>query len=733
LFLFDELKRRNVFRVTVAYIIVAWLLLQVSDTLVPALHLPEWFHSGVALLLILGFPIAIIFAWAFELTPEGLKREKDVDRGLSITRKTGRKLDFAIIAVLTVAIAYLAGKVWFGDDSIPPDVASAGEQSIAVLPFDNRSADAEDSEFFAVGVHDELLTLLSQIGGLRVISRTSVERLDRNLGIPEIGELLDVETVLEGQVQRAGDRLRINVQLIDAVQEDHLWATTYDRELTAENIFDVQSDIANTIADELDLQLSPEEETLLDSVPTKNTDALYRYLLGRQALKRGSFDSITKAALYFREATELDPDYAEAWAAIAESESQLLLTGLIETQEYNAAAKPAITRAMQLDDQLPAAHAQLATLHWHSGDLDAAEMSFREALTLSPGDPASLYAYGTYLRTTGNLLKAIPVFERALDDDPLSVEVLFELGRAEMYSGNAEKNVQYSERILEIDPSSVRGYAGLLQAYIWIGRYDLMWPWFIRVIDIDPEDYESWAHLGMYANQLGDRELADRYMDRALILGPNEPAVLKCYAQVLLQRDKNEEALAIAVRALEAGMDDRWFSNQVFLRLIRDHGIQTGEYDNSLHWYRDRHAELFREEPEILVSNVNAAADLAYLMQRAGKNEAAVRIIDAGLAWYRQTQPANAHGYLVNIVDVQLLALKGETRAALDTLRQAADHGWGSAWRWNMSNENLASIRGEPEFQAVMTQLEDGMLTQLAAINALPDMGEFDLRSTKSE
>lgn len=212
--LFTELKRRNVFRVAAAYIIVGWLLLQVSDTLVPALQLPEIFNSGVAFILIIGFPIALVLAWAYEITPEGLKKEIDVDRSQSITNRTGRKLDFTIIAVLAVAIVYLAGKLWFGEGPVQPVSSTTTSRSIAVLPFENRSADEEDAGFFAAGVHNELLTLLSKISDLKVISRTSVERLDPRLSIPEIGKLLDVATVLEGQVQRAGNRLRINMQLI---------------------------------------------------------------------------------------------------------------------------------------------------------------------------------------------------------------------------------------------------------------------------------------------------------------------------------------------------------------------------------------------------------------------------------------------------------------------------------------------------------------------------------------
>ena len=729
----QELKRRNVFRVAAIYAIVSWLLMQIGDVMFPALLLPDWTSRMLVAFLILGLPVALIFAWAYEITPEGVKRTSDVDPGESVTDVTGRKINFAIIAVLAIAVIFLAGKIWLAQDKAPDLTASSVGKSIAVLPFKNRSAAAEDAEFFAVGVHDELLTLLSKLGDLRVISRTSVERLDRDLSIPEIGALLGVATVLEGQVQRAGNRLRINMQLIDAVREDHLWATTYDRELTAENVFDVQSDIARTIASELNIQLSVKDKILLDSVPTKNTEAMNNYLLGQQLLKRGSFESITQAGVYFRKATELDQEYAEAWAARAASDDKLFSTGLIDLQEYLAAAEPAVTRAMELDDRLPAAHAQLATLHWRLADLDAAEVSFKAALELDPGDTGSLESYGTFLRSTGRPQEAIPVFERALEDDPLSVDILFQLGRAEMYVGYPEKNVQYAKQILEIDPSSVQGYAGLVQAYNWIGRYDLMWPWYIRFFPRDPGDFENWAHLGLYANQLGDVDMADRYMEGAMLRGANEPAVLKCHVIVLVHRGRKNDALVIARQALEAGLDDRWFSNRVFLRLVRDDALKTGDFEDARGWYRDLHPELFRATPEITVDNVNAAADLALLLQRTGEPEAADILINAGLSWYRQTQPASGHGYLIDIVDVQFLALQGDKDAALKTLQQAADRGWGFAWQWNVSNENLASIRDEPQFQAIIAQLEGDMVTQLAAIRALPDMGEFDLRSIRSD
>ena len=729
----QELKRRNVFRVAAIYVIVSWLLMQIGDVMFPALLLPEWTTTMLVAFLLLGFPIAVILAWAYEVTPEGVKRTKDIEPGESITHTTGRKIDFIIIAVLAVAVVFLIAKVWFEDDTAPPGIASIPDKSIAVLPFANISAAEENAEFFAAGVHDELLTLLSRIGGIKVISRTSVENLDDGLGIPEIGALLGVATVLEGQVQRAGNRLRIHVQLIDAVKEDHLWATTYDRELTAENVFEVQSDIAKTIADALHVQLSDSDEALLEAVPTENTQALNRYLLGWQLSFRNTFESLRQAERYFQEATELDPQYAQAWAAIAYNRNQMLLTGSIDAQEYIAVAEPAISRALELDDRLPEAQTQLAVLHWRSGDFAVAEASFKAALERFPEDSTSLLAYGRYLRMTGRPFEAIPVLEKALQNDPLSVQILSNLGKSAMYIGYPEKSIEYSKQILEIDPSSSYGYTGLLQAYAWMGRYDLEWPWIIKAITVDPADFEAWAHIGLSANELGDADLADRYLNRALELGPMEPATLKCIALVLSQRGQYDEALAVARKALAADLDNRWGSDQVFLRLVRDDALRTGSFDEALTWYRARHPELFRDGLEITIDNVNAAADLALLLQRAGEADNADTLIDAGLTWYRETQVPGVHGYLTNIIDVELLALNAEKNAALETLHEAIDGGWRSSWIWHMSNENLSSLRDESEFHAIIAQLEEDMATQLKAIQALPDMGEADLRYPESD
>jgi len=286
--LFEELKRRNVFRVGIAYLITAWLLLQVVDLVLENINAPDWVIQAFMLALAVGFPITLLVAWAFEMTPEGLKKEKEVDRTQSITHVTGHKLDRAIIAVLVVALGYF---VWdkFAHEPDPEITAgntvAAGTSeavqadaapqrpSIAVLPFANRSSRDEDA-FFAEGIHDDLLTSLAKVGSLKVISRTSVIRYaGTSLSIPEIAAELGVSTVLEGGIQRSGSQVRINVQLIDANTDEHLWAENYDRALTAENLFSIQSEISREIVSALRGTLTDEESALLAEQHTDSLEA----------------------------------------------------------------------------------------------------------------------------------------------------------------------------------------------------------------------------------------------------------------------------------------------------------------------------------------------------------------------------------------------------------------------------------------------------------------------------
>ena len=313
-----ELKRRNVVRVAIAYAIVGWLLLQVADVILDNIEAPTWVFQATLLLLIIGFPVAIIFAWAFELTPEGLKKERDVDRSESVTHLTGRKLDFVIIGVLSIAVVVFSVERFASDEQTPSSSLSTDDRrSIAVLPLDNLSPDPENA-FFADGIHDDLLTQLAKIGSLKVVSRTSVlEYRDSPKNMREIGRELGVATLLEGGVRRVGNSVRINVQLIDAKTDEHLWAETYDRELTAENIFAIQREMATSIAGELQATLAIEEVARIGVLPTQSTIAYDLYIRGRYFWNQRTEEGFNRALEYLNQAIEEDPNYALAYAGVA--------------------------------------------------------------------------------------------------------------------------------------------------------------------------------------------------------------------------------------------------------------------------------------------------------------------------------------------------------------------------------------------------------------------------------
>ena len=279
--LFRELKRRNVFRVAALYAGVGWLVVEIASTVLPTFEAPEWILQVLIFLVMLGFPLALVLAWAFELTPEGLKRDEHVDRSQAGAGRSGRGGNIVIVSLLAAVVAFLVLDRFVWDDEVEtPEAVARNERSVAVLPFENMSRDASN-EPFTIGIHDDLVAHISRISSIKTISRTSVlQYRDTTKTIPQIAGELGVAAILEGGVQRAGDRIRINVQLIDAATDEHLWSETYDRQLTGANIFAIQSEIATSIAEALRATLSRDERRRIATAPTHSLAAVETYFLG---------------------------------------------------------------------------------------------------------------------------------------------------------------------------------------------------------------------------------------------------------------------------------------------------------------------------------------------------------------------------------------------------------------------------------------------------------------------
>src|SRR3977135_2538906 len=318
---FAELKRRNVYKVAVAYAVIAWLLIQAASIFIPAFDAPSWVMKIFIIVIIFGFPVALIFSWAFEITPEGIKLESEIEPTKSIARRTGRKIVAVTIALAVVAAGLFVYQVVRTRCTITPRQSEAAtvapNKSIAVLPFDNLSRDP-DNAYFCEGVQDEILTRLAKVADLKVISRTSTQHFKSTPdNLPEIAKKLGVAHILEGSVQKAGEQVRVNVQLINALTDAHLWADTYDRKLT--DIFAVESEIAKTIAETLQARLSGSEKSSIAKTPGVNPEAYELYLRGKFFAEKRTGADLRKSIEYYDQAIAKDPGYPLAYVGLADS------------------------------------------------------------------------------------------------------------------------------------------------------------------------------------------------------------------------------------------------------------------------------------------------------------------------------------------------------------------------------------------------------------------------------
>ena len=467
--LFAELKRRNVYKVAIAYAVVAWLLIQIATQIFPFFNIPNWSIRMVIVLLVLGLPVALVLSWAFELTPEGVKRTEEVAPHRSITRSTGRKLDFLIMAVLLGAIALLI------TDRFRPRPTAVGdprEKSVAVLPFENLSSDRENA-FFAGGVQDDILTNLARIADLKVISRTSVMnyKVGPERNVREIAKALGVTHVVEGSVQRVDGRVRVNAQLIDARTDTHLWAERYDRELA--DVFAIQSEIAQKICDQLRARLSAAEKAAIARQPTADLRAYDLYLEARQLLNTamGSKDAagtIKKAVALLDEATQRDPAFALAFCLLARAHGNLYWEEMDRTPARLALAKRALDTARQLNPDLGETHLAAARFQYVVfRDYDSARRELELARGFLPNDSDVLTLAGLIDRRQNRWAEALRDLHRASELDPRNGEIIRAIADAHFELRQYDEMEKLLKRALMTIPEhALVFYAKLADCYL---------------------------------------------------------------------------------------------------------------------------------------------------------------------------------------------------------------------------------------------------------------------------
>jgi TolB-like protein/Tfp pilus assembly protein PilF len=457
---FSELKRRNVYKAAIAYAVVAWLLLQAASILFPTFEAPPWVMKVFVAVIVLGFPVALVFSWAFELTPEGLKRTEDVDVTKSVTKRTGRKLDFVIIVILLLIIGIFAYQRFVAQKVRSAAESQVPEKSIAVLPFENRSEDKANA-YFADGIQDEILTRLSKIADLKVISRTSTQHYkSAPENLPEIAKELGVAHILEGSMQKTGDAVRVNVQLIKAANDSHLWADTFDRKLT--DIFSVESEVAKAIADQLRAKLTGQEEHVIAAKPTDNAEAYDAYLRGlAYSLKPSTTTNQSGAQKYLREAVRLDPKFALAWALLSLVDARGYLTQFLQpTVALREEARQAAETALTLQPNL--GEAILAKGYYHYAclkDYDTAVRYYEQARLLLPNSSRIPESLAYVARRRGQWDKSESYFNEAERLDPRNVNLLSQHAGFYITLRRFLEALRKLDQVLNITPDDVDAVA----------------------------------------------------------------------------------------------------------------------------------------------------------------------------------------------------------------------------------------------------------------------------------
>jgi TolB-like protein/Flp pilus assembly protein TadD len=762
--LFEELKRRNVIRVGVAYVIVAWLVAQVAEFAIETFGAPDWVLKIFVVFLMLGFPVAVVFAWAFEMTPEGLRKEKDVDRSQSITSQTAKKLNNTILVLMALAIVYLlfdkfsapaqpgsdhfsqqtSGQAQPGSDHFSQQAAgqttNANEksaltpveaiaqasneaepiisrQSIAVLPFDNRSPDANDA-YFAEGIHDDLLTNLSRIGALKVISRTSVAQYKgTEKTIPQIAAELGVATIMEGAVQRSGNQVRINVQLIDAQTDEHLWAEIFDRELTASNLFAIQSEISEAIASALEATLTSDEQQQINTVPTQNLLAYEAYLRGKQLMATRNASNLEQALAEFETAVKLDPQFALAWVGKADTLTLLPGYSTYPAKESFEKAKAAIERALAINDRLGEAYASLSRVLRYQNEWDLAEAALKKSIELTPNYATAWLWYSGYLSNFPlRIDESLEMVLKAYELDPYSAIIGSNLADKYRQKGLYSMSERQGLRVIELNPTFAPEYASLGYLYSQnLGQLAKAIPFFEKANELAPDDiWQKIGLLNIYL-EIGDFQTADAIRNKISELSPDHPA--SAWADVwfnLYQSNHAATREAISYALSKAKDNPGSISNLAWIESME--GDQQQALDIFLVQFP---GWMIPEQWTGLINQYfNDGCLVSWLLMQSGEEALGRRLLSQTSQFLEHDLPSvmeHADLYLPEVCQ----AARGDFEKALTSMQTSLNHNHLMYWKFIHRLPMFDPLRDDPRYIAILQEYERKIAVQRAEIDAM--------------
>jgi TolB-like protein/Tfp pilus assembly protein PilF len=682
---FAELKRRNVYKVAVAYAIVAWLLIQAASILFPTFEAPAWVMKVFVAVVLLGFPIALVLAWAFELTPEGIKRAEDVAPSDSITHRTGRKLTVLIVFVAVVAAVLLLLQLTRHKPAVATGNSAAGsagsdaamrgipEKSIAVLPFQNLSKD-EENAFFTDGVQDEILTDLAKVADLKVISRTSVMQYKNTAArnLPEIAQALKVAHVLEGSVQRSANRVRVSAQLIDARNDTHVWAEKYDRDLA--DVFAIQSEIAQKIADQLQAKLSPTEKSAISERPTSDLAAYDLYLRAKELIYGDISpnrwrENTLKAVQLLDQAVARDPTFLLAYCQLAYAHDRAYFTGLDRTETRLALAETSVKAAVHLQPDSGETHlAQAIHFYWGYLNYDRAREELAKAQAALPNNARIFEILGLIDRRQGRWDEAVRNLERALDLDPRNQDILSDLAPTYWMLRRNGEATALDNRALALQPRSA----------------------FLRAIIVS--SVETDANMAPLRATVNTIEAE----------GPASAAEVAdiSFRLALRERDPAAAARALANISKDSYINFGPFPHAFFEGVV----AQLRQDAPAAHAaFMDAHAEtekIVRAQPK----NVKPLSVLALIDAQLGEKEKAIREGRTACDMLPVSKDAlDGVGLIINLASVY--ALTGEKDLALEQLEIVTKLPGGPTYGQLRLDPEWDSLRGDPRFEKIVASL----------------------------
>jgi TolB-like protein len=706
----EELKRRNVFRVAAAYLVTAWVTLQLADIVLENIEAPAWILQVFMLALGLGFPLAMIFAWAFEMTPEGLKKEKDVDRSQSITHETGQKLNRTIIAVLALAVVLLLFDRFMPGpepgDTAPEQVAvQAVEEekakSIAVLPFVNMSSDSEQ-EYFSDGISEEILNSLARVKELKVAGRTSSFAFKgQNQDLRQIGETLGVGHILEGSVRKSGAKVRITAQLIQVEDGFHLWSDTYDRELT--DVFAIQDEIATAILEQLKAQLLDGEIPAVAATATTDSEVYDLYLLARQRIYERKRLSIESAVELLDDALVKDPNYAPAYAQ--RGIAALLLSdrnyGDMTIAEAGIQGRLYLDKALQIDPELAEAWAGIGLYHSNKpGEHKEGIEALEKALAINPNLIDALNWLHVIVSESGDNLRGLAILEDMVERDPLYPPGFGNAINQYNYFGMQDKSWALLERIRPFLPNDPQVLQAEANTWISLGRPSKALPLLEEALVTQPSD-------GVMRQFLGVGMLQTAQYERVVELGHRWH---KAIALSVLNRQ--EEAMMIATElageglvGILIGLLDRNNQHEELIEFVEtrwaDLGAFESEYPDDGSGYSD-------------MISIARAYSIAGNAQRFNDAMARVRA-----AHDRSIEQGVAASYFLRD-DARYYVLAGDRKRALDQLEQAADKGMVFSVDFAVAWPEMAVFAGEPRYEALRDRMRDRVNSERAELGLDP-------------